>query len=133
MALGSVEQEAQDHSGFSCGSDVCTGNGCGPVGLLHCRVAEALRPINALGNIPDVGLHPTYRASLSLSSQQFPVTGGICKQGIRHRITGALVLLRRLRGAGGFWELLRGESQIRAHFLTVFAGTMDVLLSIREV
>ena len=66
------------------------------MGLLHCRVAEASRPINALGNIPNVGLHPIYRASLSLSSQQFPVTRGFCKQGIRHRNTSAVVLLARL-------------------------------------
>lgn len=33
MALGSVKQEAQDNRGISCGSDVCTKNGYGPVGF----------------------------------------------------------------------------------------------------
>lgn len=72
MALGSVKQEVQDNRGISCRSDVRTKNGFGPVGF-----CTASRPINALGNTPSVGLHPIYRASLFLFSQQFPVTGGI--------------------------------------------------------
>lgn len=43
-----MQQEARDESGVSCGSDVCMGSGCGPVGPLHCRVMEASRPVNAL-------------------------------------------------------------------------------------
>lgn len=68
--------------------DQMCAQGCGPVGLLPCAV-----PVNTLGNIPSVGLHPSCRASRSVSSQPFLVTGGICKQGIRHRNTGAMVLL----------------------------------------
>lgn len=93
------------------------------MGILHCSIVEALIPINALGNIPNVGLHPTYRANLSMTSHQFPITEGVCKQGIRHRNTGAMVLLARLQGAEGIQELLRDESQLCVHFLAVFVGS----------
>lgn len=69
-----------------------------------------------------VSIPPTEPAFLCLPSSS-QLRGGICKQGIRHRNAGAVMLLARIRGAGGIQELLRDESQIRAHFLAVFAGS----------
>lgn len=43
--------------------------------------------------------------------------------GLRHRNTNAVVLPARLRSDRGIWELPREKSQIRAHFLTAFAGS----------
>lgn len=95
MALSSMKQEAQDNSGVSCGSDVYTKNGRGPGGPLHYRAVDASRPMSALGNIASVDLHPMDRASLSVFPA-VPSYGGVSKQRISNRNSGAMVLLARL-------------------------------------